>query len=886
MRIGGLPVTVAAPKAAKSARESGSPATTSGRAAPDEVRVEVLGPKRATALGAGVLLRVERADSGTKAAKVRLDVDYSKFADGYGGDYGARLRLVQLPACAAVATPGSKACPELPKALPTVNNGEDRTVSAEVAAAPATARDTGAAPLVALMAGPSSAQGSYKATALAPSASWSVANSSGGFSWNYPLRTPPAPGGLAPTVGLGYSSQSADGRTSATNNQGSWAGEGFSYDPGYIERRYKPCSDDGHTGSAEQCWAFDNATIMLNGAASELIKDDETGEWRFTSDDGAKVEKLTGATNGDNDGEHWRVTTSDGTEYSFGLNRLPGWTTGKETTDSTWTVPVFGDDSGEPCYNATFANAHCNQAWRWSLDYVKDTHGNVMSYFYTPETNHYALNGKTDVNGTAYHRGGHLKRVDYGQRDNEVYAALAPARVVFDTAERCLPTADFDCAESKRTKANAAHWPDTPVDQECKASTKCTVGQTFWTSKRLTGVTTQVRKSATEYQQVDSWAFTHLFTDNGDDSKTLWLSQIQQEGRVGTATKLPTVELFGEQLANRVDAIGDNIAPFHRFRLATVLSETGSQLDVNYAPTDCAKATLPQPGESTKRCYPVKWAPPGTIEPITDWFHKYVVAEIVETDRTGGGDSLTTRYDYQGDAAWRKAEPDGITEAKYLTWSGWQGYGKVKVTSGTGDDQTSRVDYTYLQGMDGDKTSSGGTRDIKVKDSTGAEYTDAEEFTGHQLEAATYNGSTLVAKTISTPWKHYTATQTKSWGTTRSVIIRSDTERGFSLLSNGSWLESKTKSTFDTANGTGRVTEVEDLADVSTPDDDTCTRTWYVDNLAKNLLSLPSAARPSASSAPPPPTAGPRSTPTSAPATTAWPSAPRRRRVTRPGPSV
>ncbi|MFC9606944.1 polymorphic toxin-type HINT domain-containing protein [Streptomyces niveus] len=840
VRIGGLPVTVAAPKAAKSARKSGSPAATSGKAVPDEVRVEVLGPKRATALGAGALLRVERADSGTKAAKVRLDVDYSKFADGYGGDYGARLRLVQLPACAAVATPGSKACPELPKALPTVNNGEDRTVSAEVAAAPATARGTGAAPLVALMAGPSSAQGSYKATALAPSASWSVANSSGGFSWNYPLRTPPAPGGLAPTVGLGYSSQSADGRTSATNNQGSWAGEGFSYDPGYIERRYKPCSDDGHTGSAEQCWAFDNATIMLNGAASELIKDDETGEWRFTSDDGAKVEKLTGATNGDNDGEHWRVTTSDGTEYSFGLNRLPGWTTGKETTDSTWTVPVFGDDSGEPCYNATFANAHCNQAWRWSLDYVKDTHGNVMSYFYTPETNHYALNGKTDVNGTAYHRGGHLKRVDYGQRDNEVYAALAPARVVFDTAERCLPTADFDCAESKRTKANAARWPDTPVDQECKASTKCTVGQTFWTSKRLTGVTTQVRKSATEYQDVDAWAFTHLFTDNGDDSKTLWLSQIQQEGRVGTATKLPTVELFGEQLANRVDAIGDNIAPFHRFRLATVLSETGSQLDVNYAPTDCAKATLPQPGESTKRCYPVKWAPPGTIEPITDWFHKYVVAEIVETDRTGGGDSLTTRYDYQGDAAWRKAKPDGITEAKYLTWSGWQGYGKVKVTSGTGDDQTSRVDYTYLQGMDGDKTSSGGTRDIKVKDSTGAEYTDAEEFTGHQLEAATYEGSTLVAKTISTPWKHYTATQTKSWGTTRSVIIRSETERGFSLLSNGSWQESRTKSTFDTANGTGRVTEVEDLADVSTPDDDTCTRTWYVDNPAENLLSLPS----------------------------------------------
>ncbi|MGW4229916.1 polymorphic toxin-type HINT domain-containing protein [Streptomyces sp. NPDC004980] len=840
--VGGLPVAVTAvtPKTPKTSKKTVRPV------GPAEVEVDVLPAKRAAAIGAGALMRVERTDAGAKAAKVRLSVDYSKFADAYGGDYGARLQLVQLPACAAVAAPGSKACPEQAKPLATVNDAEDRTVSADVqaTAAPASAMTAkaapSAAPLVALAAGPSSAQGSYKATALAPSASWSVANSSGGFSWSYPVRTVPTPGGQSPSVGLGYSSQSADGRTSVTNNQGSWVGEGFSYDPGYIERRYKPCSDDGHSTSAEQCWAFDNATIMLNGSSSELIKDDETGDWKFSSDDGTKVEKLTGATNGDNDGEHWKVTTADGTEYWFGLNRLPGWTDGKETTDSTWTVPVFGDDSGEPCYNATFTSAHCKQAWRWSLDHVKDTHGNVMSYFYAPETNYYALNGKTDVNGTAYHRGGYLERVDYGQRDGQAYAAKAPARVVFDVAERCLPTADFDCAESKRTKANAAHWPDTPVDQECKAATKCTVGQTFWTTKRLTGITTQMRKSATEYQDVDAWTFTHLFTDNGDDSKTLWLSKIDHEGRVGTAAKLPTLELYGEQLVNRVDAVGDNIAPFHRFRLAAVLSETGAQLDVNYAATDCTKAALPKPGESTKRCYPVKWAPPGTVEPITDWFHKYVVAEIVETDRTGGGDSLVTRYDYQGDAAWRKAKPDGITEDKYLTWGGWQGYSKVKVTSGSTDKQTSRIDYTYLQGMDGDNDPAGGTRSVKVKDSTGVEYTDAEEFTGHQLEAHTYNGTKVVAREITTPWKHTTATQTRSWGTTHAVIVRSEIERGFSLLSDGTWRESKVTTKYDTTNGTGRVVEVDDQGDVSTTADDTCVRTWYVDNTATNLLSLPS----------------------------------------------
>ncbi|MCQ9136304.1 polymorphic toxin-type HINT domain-containing protein, partial [Streptomyces hilarionis] len=240
-----------------------------------------------------------------------------------------------------------------------------------------------------------------------------------------------------------------------------------------------------------------------------------------------------------------------------------------------------------------------------------------------------------------------------------------------------------------------------------------------------------------------------------------------------------------------------------------------------------------------KRCYPVKWAPPGYVDPITDWFHKYVVSAVIETDRTGGNDSMVTRYDYQGDAAWRKAKPDGITDAKYLTWGAWQGYGKVKVTSGSSDKQTTRVDYTYLQGMDGDKDADGGTRSVTVKDSTGAAYTDAEEFTGHQLEAATYDGAKLVSKTIDVPWKHYTATQARSWDTTHAAIVRTQTGRGFTLLSGGTWRETKSTTTYDTSNGTGRVLQVDDLGDVSDTDDDSCTRTSYADNAAKNILSLP-----------------------------------------------
>ncbi|MGW6396380.1 RHS repeat-associated core domain-containing protein, partial [Streptomyces sp. NPDC055103] len=845
-RIGTLPVRVEALKQPETkARTATGAASAASADVPAMVAVDVLDPRRAAALGAGALLGVERADGGSQPAKVRLSVDYSSFDEGFGGDYGARLTLVQLPECALVASPGSEKCPEQPKVLPTRNDLVANTLSADVLAAPdssgVSTMTGGGISLLAVTAGPSSAQGDYKATSLAPSATWTVSPSSGGFSWSYPLRSVPTPGGLTPSLGLGYSSQSADGRTAATNNQGSWIGEGFSYESGYIERRYKPCSKDGHTGSGEQCWAFDNATIMLDGSSGELVKDSTTGKWHLSNDNGSSVDKLTGATNGDDNGEYWRVTTSNGTEYYFGLNRPTGWAAGNEETQSVWTAPVFGDDSGEPCYNATFTSAHCKQAWRWSLDYVKDTHGNVMSYYYQPETNYYALNGKTDVNGTAYHRGGYLKRIDYGQRDGQVYAAKAPARISFSVAERCLPDAEFDCAESKRSPTNAAHWPDTPVDQECKANTKCTVGQTFWTTKRLTGITTQMRKDATTYQDVDHWALTHLFTANGDDSKTLWLSNIQHEGRVGTVVKLPAVELFGEQLANRVDAVGDNIDPFYRYRLSMVLSETGAQLDVNYAPAECVKSTLPAPGESTKRCYPVQWAPPGYLEPKTDWFHKYVVAEIVETDRTGGSDGLVTRYDYSGGkAAWRKAEPDGMTEDKFLTWSGWQGYDRVTVTSGSADRQTTRIEYHYMQGMDGDRTSSGGTRSAKVTDFKGTEHTDSKEYAGHELEASTYSGGKIVSRTISEPWKHVTATQTNSWGTSYATIVKPRVTRGFSLLSNDAWRETKSISTYDTATRTGRVTQIEALGDVSTTTDDTCTRTWYADNTTKNILSLPS----------------------------------------------
>lgn len=837
---------------------------------PDELAVEVVDHRKALAAGVdGVLLKVARTDGVAKAGQAKVQLDYSRFADAYGGSYGSRLRFVQYPEC-LLTTPQKKEC-STPRELDSTNSVAARTLTTTVDAAPGrsgvttqslqTASDSTAVTLLAATAGSAGDQGNYKATSLQPSSEWSVSNSSGAFNWSYPMRTPPVPGGLDPSVSLGYTSQSVDGQTAVTNSQGSWVGQGFGYEPGYIERRYKGCAQDGQDkANGDQCWAFDNATVTLAGGTSgELIKDDATGKWRISSDDNSKVEKLTGTTNGDNDGEHWRLTTTDGTEYYFGLDRLPGWraddpaTTGTTdpdpTTDSTWTVPVYGDDTGEPCHASTFDASYCNQAWRWNLSYVKDPHGNVMSYYYGKETNYYTQNLKYTENGKPYVRGGYLKRTEYGQRDGQVYETAASARVVFTTDERCLAAAT-DCEPGDLTDATATRWPDVPWDQNCAVGTKCE-GQnspTFWTRKKLSAVTTQIR-AGSGYSDVDHWKLTHVFTDNGDGSKSLWLNNIDHEGRVGTATSMPKIELYGSQLPNRVDISGDNIQAMNRFRLSGVLNESGGHLSVNYAAADCSASALPKEGESTKRCYPVKWNPPGLDEPITDWFHKHVVSSVTQTDLVGGTPDMTTSYDYIGDAGWRKARADGITESKYLTWSDWRGYAKVRVTGSEGGVAAAnnpRTEHVFFRGLDGDKTPAGGTRTETLKDSAGTTYTDADRLSGFELETTTYNGSfsadAIVSKSISTPWTQLTGSRKQDWGTTESRFLRSKDTSSYTALEgytaqSPKWRVTKSTNTYDPV--TGRPTKVDDFGADGDATDNQCTLTYYADNPAKHMLAFP-----------------------------------------------
>lgn len=426
----------------------------------DTPKVRVLDRRATTRLGIdGLVFTVV----GGEADKAATTVDYSSFADAYSGNWSSRLRVVRLPEC-ALTTPEQARC-RTTTPVASENDAEAETVTAQVTRG----SSAKATPMVlALSAAASSDQGTYEATPLASSSTWAAGGSNGDFTWNYPLETPPAPAGPSPNLSIGYSAQSVDGRTSSTSAQPSWIGEGFDLPVSYIERAYASCEDDGQDKKYDLCWKEDNASLVLNGKSTPLVKGSD-GTWRPKSDDGERVVRGTGAANGDDGdtddkGEFWTVTGTDGTQYVFGKNRLPGWSSGKDETNSVWTAPVFGDDSGEPGYSSgdSYSSRAKTQAWRWNLDYVVDPHGNVMTYWYDKELNHYAKNGTTG-NGTAYARGGWLKRIDYGQRNDTVFTQPASARVKFTVAERCLPVSGGEtCGSSHRPTATPGRtYPST-----------------------------------------------------------------------------------------------------------------------------------------------------------------------------------------------------------------------------------------------------------------------------------------------------------------------------------------------------------------------------------------------------------------------------------------
>ncbi|MDG4787110.1 polymorphic toxin-type HINT domain-containing protein [Micromonospora sp. WMMD1102] len=822
---------------------------------PGRVRVELLDRKVAGRAGVPLALKVERVDGGT-GGRVELRVDYSAFAHAYGGDWAWRLRLATMPAC-VLASPEVEQCGQVGW-LDSVNDGEAGVITAEVelparpaaatgedqtAGAGAPARDVDR--LVVLAASGSSTEtGDFSKSDLEESSTWAVSGNSGDFTYSYPMAAPSVPGGLVPEVGLAYSSGAVDGQTAGSNTQPSTFGEGWNYTPGFIERTYRPCADDSEpalsphwtalAATADLCWRQPNAQVTLNGTVGEIVLASD-GKWRLADDDGSKVELLTGASNGDDNGEHWKITTADGTQYWFGRQTLPN---GKGNTNSAPVVPVFANHSGEPCFSSSSASAsRCQQAWRWMLDYVVDRNGNEISYWYDRDTVRTGLMNSASTT-VAYHRAVHLNRIEYGTHTSDGSSVTAPARVVFTNSDRCVTSS---CGTRNET-----NWPDTPWDLEClTAPCANNLAPTFWSSKRVSKVTTQVLKSGT-YSPVDEWVIGHSFPTA--PSPVLWLSNIEHSGKSGGSVTLPKLLAFGTKTQNRADYDPAGTMKSHeKYRITRLQTETGGQVDVTYAGNDTGctfGGTFPDPDQNSKRCFAQYYTNPSG-ETGWSWWHKRITAKIVESDLVGGSPPITTEYGYstenssssvlwglsKGAAVWGASLPK-------RSWSEWAGYTNVTVRKGNPTAGTrSQTDYLYLRGLDGDVIDTG-TRSVSVTpfDSVvgGGAAWDTEYRRGHLLNERIYDraGGTVVQILKHDPWAVTTGTRTLStdWAVPnvhKSYITRTKVETRWEWV-DGAWSQrARVDTGFDSTYG--RVLTVSDEGN-SADGDETCTTYAYADN--------------------------------------------------------
>ncbi|WP_329492987.1 RHS repeat-associated core domain-containing protein [Kitasatospora herbaricolor] len=749
-------------------------------------------------------------------------------------------------------------------------------------AAPASAPEASPV-LLSAETGASGGGGTYSATSLGSSSGWAAGGSSGAMTYSYDVQTPPALGGGAPAVSLGYNSASVDGKTSATNAQASWVGDGWDFNPGFIERTYKPCDKDGITGSGDLCWGGYNATLSLGSHSGELVResdaavasDENTGVWHLKGDDGTKVEFGVDAakTNGTDNGAYAKVTDTSGTVYYFGRNHLPGGDNSDQPTLSASTVPVYAPNAGDQCYDAAKGKASWCQMWqRLSLDYVVDPHGNLTTFTWAPEANWYKRGaGQNNGNGTpsSYTRATTLARIDYGQRLTDQVAAkgtLQPAtRITFGVDERCVGTGTT-CDIANRTVANQNNWPDVPVDQECTNTPTCTnYGPTYFTTKRLTKILTQVRVN-NAWKDVDSYELKHSFPDPSNtpkdypkdtiSQKSLWLDSIQRTGKTATDTlSTPPVTFTPVMLPNRVD--GTDLVPapplMNRPRIQQIHNETGGVLNVDYQLPSCSRINHVMPAaedDNTLACYPVRWSPQGSLagaDPVLDWFNHYVVSSLTENDFATGtpgspaNRSKITTYKY-GKAGWHRDDNE-FTDPKARTWGDFRGFSTVTVTTGDGNDgPKGQSRTTYRQGMNGDARKAGGTRTVHLTDLLSSDVNDATWLTGKlgqdtdddwlagQVlldEDFDQAGGTVPAQTLSTSGGHIdTATHLRGSGLPDLVAryaSTTSTTTNRARKADSTWRTTSTTSTTDKDHGNRFITHLSQADGLP----DLCERTSY-----------------------------------------------------------
>ena len=902
--------------------------------APTQVRLTTLDSTARAALGnAPMVFEVARNDGGAAQGPVAVSLDYSGFRDAFGGNFADRLELVRYPAC-VLTTPSVGDCSTgVPVAgqandpssttltavvsadgdqsavvpTPTVSStgigavlgaAMSRAVSADASPAPSptdstspapspspTASDsTGATPttdptsasstdsVFVVTAAASGSSGSYTASPLNVSSTWSVGLESGTLTYSYPISVPSSLGGAAPRVALDYDSGSVDGRTSVTNPQASQLGMGWDYSPGFIERGYESCDDPAIGGSTpDLCYVpgQQDVTLNLNGRDVHLIATaGTTPTWRIQDDPGWLVtHSATGASNNDDsDHEYWKLQSPDGTVYYFGrgIGRA-----GTGLTHSVYTAPVYNYESSCPDTGATY----CKKGWRWNLDYVVDRNGNATTYYYNQEFNAYKVHGGGSA--ISYVSGGTVNNITYGYQDKDDSSVNAVDKVVFTTVQRCVQHANGGSTACPTLgPANATSYPDVPTDLICvSGSTTCTqTSPSFFSTVMYSNISTQ-RYLTTGYSTLDAYDIQQQFPDpdgTGPESPALWLSKVTHTGQYGGSVTLPSLTTGGTKLPNRFD-IAAGVSAVDMYRVTTINNETGGQLAVNYGTPDQCTTTLENGDHShdTLDCFPVHWVPQGSTTWAAGWFNKYLVTRLGlyvpyagETPQTSPpatqltAEPMVTDYTYTGGAAWHKNEFQ-LNSQLSDTWNEYRGYKTVTVTEDRVDDgmisgTTSRsvTTHTFFRGMYGDPYLAGDSPASNTDTVTSADYGAVNDYAwldGQEAEVvSTAPDGTLLSRTDTSYWWSQTAIAPPVGSDPAEVAVevqtaatQTDTPQADGVLRHHEVSDAHyaASNPLDIANG-AVVTHV-DEGDQTGNADANCTNISYTDNQTTGYLILP-----------------------------------------------
>ncbi|WP_148616435.1 polymorphic toxin-type HINT domain-containing protein [Nocardioides rubriscoriae] len=848
---------------------------------------------------------------------------YTDFLESFGGDWAQRLIVVAHPACFAV-TPEAVGCAESVKvdavnntaadtltftttAVPWQDNASESLTpdlgglsfgagSSVPASVPTGVSAAATPPPVGTVYSVSAGAGTYAASPLSPASEWQAGNGAGDFTYRVPVSAPTPSVGQAPEVGLDYSSASVDGMTMAENGQASAVGIGWSdVSSGYVTRSYTPCVDDGRN-IGDLCWKTDGQglvneyTLVLNGVASPLVQVGGAQQgtavpslrYRLRDDPGWRVELSVSASpsaaeadNADNNNEAFKVSTPDGTVYWFGFGRA-----GATSTDSVWTAPVYGNNIGEPCYNATASEAWCQQAWRWNLDRVQDASGNQTRYFYDAEQNYYNRYGST-LNRTSYDRGGALVRIEYGFDST----GQAHQFVGFTQVGRCTsemgPTPTGGCG-TPGNDASKLLWPDVPTDLICSgnAAEVCGVySPSFFTTRMYKQIVTSTNlqtNAGAVVSTVDRWTLEHTLPDpdgSGPDTADLWLSKVTHTGVDGAVILSdPPITFDGTARPSRVNVTEAGGREYNKLRLASIRNETGGRIDVGYGHASSATTCSPSyvtgrsRDSSTRECWAELWTPPAGGPQRWEWFHKYVVIVVAVADDSLGyrfntptttatvlGSLRYYDYEYTGAPAWRyvdnrNAYSNTADDTKdKTTWSDWRGYEKVSIhtrninatNNGPATGDTALRTVSVYRGMTGTRKTIAGalyTADetrLNLQQFQGqTQPSDNKFFGGVTAEESTLTGTGALIERTFHDWAAFTTAQEgKRLARTRyeaasitTTAVAGAADRTRKMIYEVQRSEDPTTEPDILA---GTVKSVSDLGDPATASDDRCTtNTW------------------------------------------------------------